>query len=68
MLLFDGKIFLFDAEFTLNNTSLISRLILSFAAALIYSGVPAADQSGGQTKSCIEFTVKETNEKVIINN
>jgi len=57
--------FFFDAEFTITNALLISRCILSFAAALIYSEVPAADQSGGQTKSCIEFTVKETNEKVV---
>ena len=60
VLLFDVKILLFDAEFPKHNPSL-----LSFAAALIYSEVPAADQSEGQTKSCIEFTVKETNEKVM---
>ena len=65
MLLFDVKIFLFNAEFTLHTASFISRFMLSFAAALIYAEVPAADKSGGQTKSCIEFTVKETNEKVI---
>lgn len=40
-------------------------LLLSFAAALIYSEVPAANQAAGQTKSFIEFTVKETNEKVL---
>lgn len=59
MLLFDVEIFLFVTEFALNNTSLFS------AAALIYPEVPATDTSGGQIKSCIEFTVKETSEKVI---
>ena len=66
MRLFDEKIFLLDAEFSLNNASLISRFILSFAAALIYSEIPAADKSEGQTKSSDEFTVKETNQTVII--
>ncbi|KAJ7378712.1 Trafficking protein particle complex subunit 11 [Desmophyllum pertusum] len=33
-------------------------------AALIYSEVPAAHQAVGQTKSFIEFTVKETNQKI----
>ncbi|KAL9982030.1 hypothetical protein ACROYT_G010816 [Oculina patagonica] len=34
------------------------------SAALIYSEVPAANQATGQTKSFIEFTEKETNEKI----
>jgi len=59
VLLFDVEIFLFVTEFALNGTSLFS------AAALIYPEVPATDTSGGQIKSCIEFTVKETSEKVI---
>ena len=44
--------------------ALCNYVFILFPAALICSEVPTVDQSVGKLQSFIEFSVKETNEKV----